>query len=456
MEERKRENLLGVEKISRLMRKFAFPSIVAMLVSAVYNIVDQLFIGQTVGPLGNAATNVAFPLATICTAIALLFGIGGASNFNLAMGEKREDDAPYYVGNSIAMLINCGLFLFAVTEAFLEPLLRFFGSPDEVLSLAEAYVRITAIGFPFLLVTVGGGHLIRADGSPKMTMLCSLSGAVVNIVLDAIFVLAFGWGMKGAALATIFGQMLSGALVMGYLRHFKTVSLQGKHFRPYVRYTTQVMSLGTASCFNQLAMTVVQIVLNQSLTYYGALSEYGQTIPLACAGIVMKLNQIFFAIVIGISQGAQPIEGYNYGAKNYQRVKDAYFFAAKAGAVIGIAFFALFQLAPHSLIALFGEADEAYFEFGTNYLRIFLFFTFANFLQPITSSFFTSIGKPYRGIFLSLTRQIIFLLPLILLLPRIFGISGILYAGPISDGMAMVTALLMAGHEFRGMGKNEI
>ena len=200
-EQKKQEHSLGEAPVTGLMVKFAVPSIVAMLVGALYNIVDQLFIGQAVGTLGNAATNVAFPLSTSCLALALLFGIGGASCFNLAMGRGEKKLAPAYVGNSAAMLVLCGLTLCVITQLFLTPLLRFFGSPDEVLPYAQTYVRITSLGFPFLLLTTGGGHLIRADGNPRMTMICNLSGAVINTVLDALFVLGFGWGMAGAAWA---------------------------------------------------------------------------------------------------------------------------------------------------------------------------------------------------------------------------------------------------------------
>ncbi|MBO5347036.1 MAG: polysaccharide biosynthesis C-terminal domain-containing protein, partial [Lachnospiraceae bacterium] len=298
MEQKKTQNPLGVAPVSKLMVKFAVPSIIAMLVGALYNIVDQFFIGQRVGTLGNAATNIAFPLSTSCLALALLFGIGGASCFNLALGRGEKDKAIHFVGNALLMLTICGTSLCLITQVFLTPLLVAFGAPDDVLPYAQAYVRITAFGFPFLLLTTGGGHLMRADGSPRMTMFCNLSGAVINTVLDAIFVLGFDWGMEGAALATVIGQVFSGVLVIRYMCHFKTAPLQKKHFKVQMRYTGQIMSIGMASFFNQLAIMLVQIVLNNSLKYYGALSVYGESIPLACAGIVMKVSQLSFSIVI--------------------------------------------------------------------------------------------------------------------------------------------------------------
>lgn len=455
MSETTKNNPLGTERVGSLMVKFAVPSIIAMLVGALYNIVDQLFIGQAVGTLGNAATNIAFPLSTSCIALALLFGIGGASNFNLAMGEGRKEEAASYAGNSAVLLIGSGLVLFLVTQLFLTPLLVFFGAPADVMPYAKVYVRITSIGFPCLILTAGGCHLIRADGSPKMSMICNLIGAGINTVLDAIFVLGFRWGMAGAALATIIGQIVSAAVVIYYLAHYKTVHLGKKQLSVESRCAVNIMALGTASFFNQVAMMIVQIVLNKSLTHYGELSEYGAAIPLACAGIVTKVGQLFFSVIIGISQGTQPIESFNYGAKQFGRVREAYNLAVRAGAIISVVSFLIFQVFPGEILALFGTGSDAYFKFGIKFLRVYLFFTFVNFLQPITSTFFTSIGKPQKGTFLSLTRQIVFLLPLTLILPLFVGIDGIMYAAPVADCLAAVIAITMAVKEFREMKKLE-
>lgn len=450
------ENPLGSAPVQKLMFKFAIPSIIAMLVGALYNIVDQLFIGHKVGTLGNAATNIAFPLSTSCIALALLFGIGGASCFNLALGRGEKEKAIHFVGNALVMLFACGTALCLIAQVFLTPMLLAFGAPMDVLPYAESYVRITSLGFPFLLLTTGGGHLMRADGSPKMTMISNLSGAVINTILDAVFVLGFDWGMEGAAYATIIGQIFSAGLVINYMRKFKTAPLQRKHFKIEWQYLSQIMSIGMASFFNQLAIMIVQIILNNSLKYYGALSIYGESVPLACAGIVMKVSQVFFSIVIGIGQGTQPIESFNYGAKNYKRVREAYKMACIAGGSVSMVSFLLFQLFPRQILAAFGDGTASYFEFGEKYFRVFLFFTCLNFLQPITSTFFTSIGKAIKGVFLSLTRQILFLLPLLFILPTLMGIDGILYAGPISDAVAAVIAVSMVLFEFRMMKKSEV
>jgi putative MATE family efflux protein len=455
MDKQTQTNPLGTESVGKLMVKFAVPSIIAMLVGALYNIIDQLFIGQAVGTLGNAATNIAFPLSTSCISLSLLFGIGGASCFNLTMGRGEKDRAAYYIGNAVVMLILSGLLLCLVTLLFLTPLLKFFGSPDDVLPYAQEYVRITAIGFPFLILTTGGGHLIRADGSPQMTMVCNMTGAVINTILDALFVLKFNMGMAGAAYATIIGQIISAIIVIVYLFRFKTVPLLPKHFKIKFRYTKKIASIGMASFFNQIAMMVVQIVINNSLKHYGALSEFGESIPLACAGIVMKVNQVIFSVVIGIGQGTQPIESFNYGARQYDRVRSAFFLAVKTSAVISVISFILFQVFPRQILSMFGSGSEEYFRFGTSFFRIFLLFTWANCLQPITSTFFTSIGKPIKGVFLSLTRQIIFFLPLLLLLPIWFGINGILYTGPIADAISFVIAIVLSVLGFKDMKKLE-
>ncbi len=447
-------NPLASERISKLMVKFAVPSIIGMIVSAFYNIVDQLFIGNNVGAVGNAATNIAFPFSTACIALSLMFGIGGASCFNLNMGRGETKKSPYFVGNAVFALVVSGIVLMTVTIAFLEPLLLLFGSSKTVLPYAKAYVFITAIGFPFLILTTGGCHLIRADGSPKMAMFCNLLGAVVNIFLDALFVPK--WGMAGAAWATIIGQFLSAIVVIFYLFRYKTVKLCIKHFLPKSKYLVRTASIGMASFINQLAIMLVIIILNNSLRYYGGLSVYGEDIPIACSGIIMKVNQVVFSVVIGLSQGTQPIESFNYGAKYYDRVKKAYKLALVTGATISIVAFVMFQIFPREILGLFGKKNsDLYFEFGEKFFRMFLFFTWLNFIQPITSTFFTSIGKPVKGAILSLTRQIIFFLPPLLILPSFFGIKGIFFVGPIADFLAAIVNVIFVVFEFRIMNKEK-
>ena len=447
------ENPLGSEPVSSLLRRFAIPSVIAMLVSALYNMVDQLFIGHSIGVLGNAATNVAFPLSMVCTSIGLLCGIGGAANFNLCMGRREPEHAKSYVGSAISMLAILGVILCVAVQLFLRPMMLLFGATPDVIDYACTYTRITSIGFPFLIVTIGGSNLIRADGSPKFSMLCNLVGAIVNTILDPLFIFVFHMGMAGAALATITGQILSFALVVFYLRGFKTLPLSLSDLKPNMACWARIAALGATPAFNQVAMMVVQIVMNNTLTYYGSNSVYGSDIPLACAGIISKVNMLFFSFVIGISQGLQPIVSFNFGAQKYDRVKDAYKKAVFAATAISIVAFLCFQFFPRQIIGIFGSGSEEYLHFAERYFRIFLFFTFLNGIQPVSSNFFTSIGAPKKGIFLSLTRQIIFLLPLLLIFPYFFGIDGVMYTAPIADLAAASVSIVMVVREFKIMAK---
>lgn len=447
------ENPLGSEPVSSLLRRFAIPSVIAMLVSALYNMVDQLFIGHSIGVLGNAATNVAFPLSMVCTSIGLLCGIGGAANFNLCMGRREPEHAKSYVGSAISMLAILGVILCVAVQLFLRPMMLLFGATPDVIDYACTYTRITSIGFPFLIVTIGGSNLIRADGSPKFSMLCNLVGAIVNTILDPLFIFVFHMGMAGAALATITGQILSFALVVFYLRGFKTLPLSLSDLKPNMACWARIAALGATPAFNQVAMMVVQIVMNNTLTHYGSNSVYGSDIPLACAGIISKVNMLFFSFVIGISQGLQPIVSFNFGAQKYDRVKDAYKKAVFAATAISIVAFLCFQFFPRQIIGIFGSGSEEYLHFAERYFRIFLFFTFLNGIQPVSSNFFTSIGAPKKGIFLSLTRQIIFLLPLLLIFPYLFGIDGVMYTAPIADLAAASVSIVMVVLEFKIMAE---
>ena len=434
-------NPLATERIDKLIAKFAIPAIISMLVSSLYNIVDQIFIGQGVGMLGNAATNIAFPISIICTATALLLGIGSASNFNLKSGAGESEEASKIVGTGLAMLVICGVIIAVVVLFFLDPLLQLFGVTPDVLPYAQDYTGITAFGIPFLILTTGGNHLIRADRSLTYSMACMLTGAIINTILDPLFIFGFHWGIKGAAWATIIGQIISGILVIVYFLRFRKLELNWSMLRPKGKYLRAIVSLGMASCINQIAMAIVQIVMNNTLRYYGAESMYGTDIPLACVGVISKVNMVFMAICIGISQGCQPIWGFNYGAGQYDRVKQTYKKAFQISLTIGIIFFLCFQLFPRQLVSIFGTGSEEYFRFAERYFRIFMFMTFINGIQPMSSGFFTSIGKAKLGIVVSLTRQIIFLLPLILIFPLFMGIDGVMYAGPIADGAAAIVAI---------------
>ena len=448
-------NPLAYESTGRLIAKYSVPSVIAMLVSSLYNIVDQIFIGQGVGMLGNAATNVAFPFVNVCIALSLLIGIGGASNFNLNMGRGKNEKAKSFAGTSISLLILSGLALSIFSLLFLKPILIAFGSTKQVFPYALTYTRITALGFPFLIATNGFCNLIRSDGSPRYSMVVIVTGAVINTCLDPLFIFGFHWGIAGGAAATVIGQAVSCVMAAVYLTRFRTMKLTKDCLKIKADNLKDIVSIGIASFFNQIAMMAVQIALNNTLAYYGALSSYGSDIPLACAGVIIKVNAFVMAFAIGIAQGCQPILGFNYGAQLYGRVRDTLKKEIITVTAIFSAAFICFQLIPRQIVSIFGEGSAAYFHFAERYFRIYLFMVFINGLQPIVSNFFSSIGKSLKGMLLSLTRQILFLLPLILLLPVFLGIDGVMYAGPIADGIAAVTAFFLGRHEFIQIRKLE-
>ena len=450
------ENILGIEKPSKLLRSFAIPSIISMLVSSLYNIIDQIFIGQGVGYLGNAATNVAFPLTTITLAISLLIGIGSASRFSLYLGAKEYDRARHVIGNGImAMLISSVIYVILVF-LFLTPLMRAFGATDRILPYALQYTSITTLGAPFLIGTNVLSNMIRADGSPKYSMACMLVGAAMNTILDPIFIFIFGMGVAGAAWATVIGQV--GSFVVGaiYLKNFKHVQLERKDFRFSLDQTLETAAIGISASINQCAILVVQIVLNNSLVYYGQFSVYGQDIPLATCGIVMKVNSVLMAVIIGISQGTQPIVGFNYGAKSYERVRQTLRLSLSYGLAVSIIGWACFQLFTAPILSLFGTGDPLYFEFAIHFMKIFLSLTCVISIQIISSGYFSAVGKPLKGMVLSLTRQVLFFIPLVLILPHFLGLDGIMYSAPVADGVAFVVSLIFVLREWKHLKRLEI
>lgn len=450
---RESRNPLGYERIPALLRSFAIPSVIAMVVSSLYNIVDQIFIGQGVGYLGNAATNVAYPLVTICLAIALLIGIGSASRFSLYLGGGERERAARVVGNGVCMMLSMGVVYAVLIEIFLYPLLTAFGATPDVMPYAVSYTRITAVGMPLLIITNAMSNLARADGSPKYSMSCMLAGAVINTILDPIFIFVFHMGVAGAAIATVAGQFISCLLALRYIWHFKQVELKRSHFRLGLKEMLSTASLGMSNSLNQVAITLVQIVVNNSLTFYGARSVYGTDIPLAACGIVIKTNAILLAVIIGISQGSQPIIGFNYGAKNYSRVKEAYRLAIACNLAVSALGFCAFQFFPRQILSLFGSGNDLYYEFAVKFMRIFLFMVIINGVQLISSNFFAAIGKPVKGLVLSMTRQVLFLIPLVLILPLFMGIDGIMWSGPAADTIAFLVTAVLVKREIRGMGK---
>ena len=443
------DNPLGYERIGKLILKFSIPAIASNLLNAIYNIVDQIFIGHGIGPSGIAATTIAFPIFTIVAAVSIMLGVGCASSFNLNLGAGNKEKAGKMAGNGLSIMLISALVLTAVFLVFLKPLLFLFGATNDIIDLSTDYTFIVVLGIPFQMMTMIGCYLARADGSPNWSMLSMMAGAVFNLIFDPVFMFAFGWGIKGIAWATTLGQVLSAVLSLSYIaRGMKTVELVKSSFLPTFSNFKTMCSLGFAGFSNQIAITLVNIVLNNTLRYYGDLSHYGSTVALGAVGAISRVNMIFIACVVGLGQGCQPIYGFNYGAQDYSRVKDTLRKAIISGTTIALICFALFQFFPHLIISIFGEGSDEYFEFATRYLRIFMFMTFTNGLQPLAASYFTSTGRAKMGAFISMTRQIIFLIPLLLILPVFLGIDGAVYAGPISDVVAAVLSVIFFSREF--------
>lgn len=445
----------GTESIPKLLVSLAVPAIIANLVNALYNIVDQIFIGQKIGFLGNAATNVAFPLTTICLAIGLMTGVGAATNFNLELGRKRPKRAKSVAGTAVTMLLLGGIILCILINIFLRPMLTAFGATNQIFDYAIEYTQITSLGIPFLLFAIGANPLVRADGNAFYSMLAIVVGSLVNTILDPLFMFGFDMGMDGAAWATVIGQFVSAIMLALYFFRFKSVKFELRDFKIRIREIGILFALGTSPFIFQCSALIIQIVTNNLLKIYGAKSIYGSEIPIAVAGIVMKINVIFIAIVLGLTQGAQPIAGYNYGARKYTRVREILNLTLKAAFVISIVAFAIFQIFPVQIISVFGSGSELYFKYGTKYMRIFLFFIFLNGIQGAITLFLTSIGRAFQGAVLSLVRQIISLLPLLIILPYFMGVDGIMFAFPIADLVAFIVSVIILKKEMKRIPKKD-
>ncbi len=449
-------NPLGYEKISTLLRKFATPSVVAMLVSSLYNIVDQIFIGQYVGTLGNAATNVAFPITTICIAISVLCGVGGASCFSIELGRGHKEEASRCIGTALITAGALGAVYALAAGFFGRGMLNLFGGSGQTLDYAVNYCSYLVFGIPFLVLGNVISNFIRADGSPKYSMVCMASGGIINIALDAILVPYGGveWGMQGAALATVISQVISFAIAAIYLKRFKSVSFKLSDIKFSFKRAMNICSLGMSNCVNQLAILVVQITMNNQLDAYG-LIEYGEElkhIPQAAFGVVIKVNSMLISFFVGMAQGSQPIVGFNYGANQWYRSKHTFKLSAGICLAVATVGFIIFQTVPQAVISIFGSGDAAYNEFAEKTMRIFLSMIMLNGVQMTISNYFSAIGKPIKGIILSLIRQVIIIVPLMWILPLYLGLDGVLYAAPITDFISFVVAMVFIIKEFKIKG----
>ena len=449
----KEENILGTEKIGKLIRKFSIPCIISLLVNSLYNIVDQIFIGWGVGYLGNGATNVVFPLVIIGLSFSLMFGDGASAYLSLKLGEKKKEEAAKGVGNGIITSTILSILFCAVTLLFLPQLLNVFGCTDALREYALKYGFIIAIGFPFSMIGTTLNSIIRADGSPKYAMTSMVAGAVLNTILDPIFIFVFKMGVEGAAIATVISQFVTFILNVIYIKKFKSITMNKKALKPKFTTIRKVGTLGISSFITQMSFVVVMAVENNLLGKYGMDSKYGSEIPITVFGIVMKINQILNSIIIGIAAGTQPILGYNYGARKFDRVKKTLKTVLGLSVIISTIAFILFQTIPEVLISIFGSGDANYMEFACIAFRTYLLLCIVNGIQIPSGIFFQAIGKSIKSAILSLSRQIVLLIPAMIILGHSFGIMGVLYAGPVADGLAFALAIVLLVKEVRCLGK---
>ncbi len=445
------------EPIVKLMLKFALPAIAAMVVNSIYNIVDQIFIGQGVGMLGNAATNLTFPLVTISMAIGTMIADGCVAYFSLKLGQRSYDEAARTMGNGIAISLLAGLFITLSMELFLQPVLKLCGGNTvsaRTFEYAVEYARITLIGIPFVCVSMTVSSIIRAQGSPRYAMLCNIAGCITNIILDAWFVLGLRWGVAGAAWATIIGQALNFVLAIAYIPRLKGIQFRLEYAKLRTKTVFSFLPLGISSFFTQFGSTIVVICMNNLIVTYGAESIYGPDIPLAAQGIVMKVNSIIVSVMVGLGIGSQPIVGYNYGARNFRRVKETYLKTIVIGLAVGVVGWACFQLFTQSIVNLFGQESELYNQFALKCFHIFLAVIFlTGFIIP-SGIFFQSIGKPTKAMICTLTRQLIYFLPAAFVLGHFMGIEGLLYAGPVGDVLASATIAILVAGEIRILNRD--
>lgn len=447
-------NPLGYAPIGKLLMQFALPSVVSMLVNSLYNIVDQIFIGQGIGYLGNAATTIAFPIMTIILAVSTLLGAGGSSYASIKMGEKKEEEAEKTLGNVFLLLVIIGLIILAAGYIFMTPMLKLFGATENTMDYARQYTSIILIGAPFSMLGVGLSNMARTDGSPALSMYSIVIGAVLNTILDPIYIFVFHWGVAGAAIATITSQIISAVVLIIYFvkkgKHMR-LSRKSLHFNGFI--CKSAAALGISSGITQIAGTILQIVLNNSLVFYGNQTDAGGDVALSAMGIVMKVSMIIVSICIGIGIGAQPILGFNRGAGNYRRIRKTFVIAVAVATAFCVMGWLACQIFPGPILSIFGTQSAKFSEFAEKCMKIFLLGIFAAGFQVVSTSYFQATGQPVKASILSSLRQLILLIPLVLILPLFFGLDGILYAGPAADITSFFVVLCFSAHELRSLNK---
>ncbi len=455
-----KNNYLGEEKISKLLLKFSIPCILSLLVSALYNIVDQIFIGNSeLGYLGNAATGIVFPILIIAQAFAWCFGDGTAAYLSICQGKKDTQNAHRCVGSGITVTFAVSLILMLLFYLFKEPLLRLFGASDATIGMSVDYFIIVLAAFPIYMLANMMNAVVRADGSPAFSMASMISGALLNIILDPILINGYlGFpklGIAGAAYATVMGQILSFIVCVIYFTRTKTFRLKLKSFKPDFRVFNHAVQLGISSFITQMSIVVISLACNIMLYKYGLKSEYGPDIPISVISIETKVFTIIINIVVGIVLGGQPILGYNFGAKRHDRVKQTYRLILLSTLAIGIISTLFIEICPQLIIGIFGSKDNMlYNEFARLTFRIFLSLVTFTCTIKMTSIFFQAVGQPVKAVISSLVRDIVCFVPLVIILPYIFNIKGILFAAPAADLIAIVVAVCLTVDFFRNLKKD--
>ena len=447
------ETYLWKEKISKLLLTFAVPCVISFIVNALYNIVDQIFIGRWVNYLANGATNVVFPLTMICLWFAFLFWDWAASFLSLRLWEWKRKEGAKWVATGIAMAVITALLFCLITIIFLPELLNLFGCTDALRDYATQYWSIIAIWIPFFMIGATLNSIIRADWNPKFSMLSMVVWAIINILLDPLFIFVFDLWIAWAAYATIISQFITFGLNTRYATKLNTISLNIKLFKLELPYIAKIVALWVSSFINQISIVAVIAVSNNMMAKYGAQSKFGSEIPITVLGIVMKVSMILNSIIIGISAGSQPIIGYNYWAKFYWRVKEALNLILLSCTSISLIAFVLFQSIPETLIWIFGEWNELYIEFSTLAFRIYLLFCISYWVQIPAWFFFQSIWKSRISAILSLSRQVIILIPAFIILWYTFGIIWILYSWALADFLAFILAIFFLRKEVKKLWK---
>ena len=446
---------LGSEKITKLIRKFAIPCIISLLISALYNIVDQIFIGNSkLGFLGNAATSIVFPITIISFAFAWCFGDGAVALMSIRQGQKDDKGVAKIIGNALTINVIASIIFITFCFIFMDPLLHLFGASEASLPLAQSYFRIILYGSTASMMGGVLSNIIRADGSPAFSMVVTVLGAVINIILDPIFIFGLDWGIEGAAIATIIGQIASFALGIYYIFfRARTFKLRLADFKPELRTIWQFTKLGISTFITQMSIVATSLVGNMMLAKWGAQSIYGTDIPIAVMGIAMKVFTVVINIVVGLLVGAQPILGFNYGAEKYDRVKETFRIAIIGTITVGLIATIIFEFFPDLVIGIFGTQNELYMEFARKMFRIFLMLVTFTLLIKAISIFFQAVGEPKKATIASLMRDIVCFVPLCFIMPNIFGVDGILYAAPVADVIGIAIAGTLAVRFYTNLGK---